>query len=113
MSIANIITGLCSLMFFMIGPDKFLNYLEPPCSMMEFVSPVVWKTLGVIQVLAGILIWLPQFKKYIVGFFAVFMYVFVLVHVTQGTKDIGGALFMGILLSILAWNPSFIRGKKR
>jgi len=112
MNISNIITGVCSLLFLSIGADKFLNFLEPPCSLMNEVSPIIWKGLGVIQILAGIFIWSTKFKKYIVGFFAVFMYVFVLVHVSQGTSDIKGALIMGILLSILVWNPSFIRGKK-
>jgi len=97
----------------MIGADKFLLFLEPPCSMASSISPIVWKILGAIQLVAGILIWNPKFRKYIVGFFAVFMVVFTIVHITQNTYDFGGAVFMAVLLGLLTWNPSFIRGKKK
>lgn len=113
MNISKVITAICSLLFLSIGADKFLNFLEPPCSMMDHISPIIWKALGALQMISGILIWFSKYKKYIVGFFAVFMFVFVLIHLTQGTSDIGGALFMGILLSILAWNPAFIRGSQK
>ncbi len=112
MTIAKIITAICSFMFFMIGVDKFLGFLEPPCSLENYINPVIWKTLGVAQVAAGFLIWMPQCKKYIVGFFAVFMFIFTFIHITQGTYDLGGSAFMGILLAVLGWNPSFINGKK-
>ena len=79
--------------------------------MMEFINPMIWKSLGVLQIVSGILIWFPKFKKYIVGFFAIFMFVFTAVHLIQGTSDIGGAAFMGVLLALLAWNPKFIQGK--
>lgn len=113
MNINIIITGICSLLFLSVGADKFLNFLEPPCSMMEYISPLVWKGIGVLQVLAGLLIWSPKFKKYVVGFFAVFMVVFTVIHLTQNTTDVGGAAFMAVLLGILVWNPSFIHGKAK
>lgn len=108
----NIIIGICSLLFITIGADKFLNFLEPPCSMMDKISPIIWNMLGAIQILAGILIWSSKFRKYIVGFFAVFMIVFVVVHLSQGTSDVGGAIFMAVLLGLLSWNPSFLQGKR-
>lgn len=111
MNVGNIITFVCSILFLSIGADKFFNFLEPPCSMMEFINPMIWKSLGVLQIVSGILIWFPKFKKYIVGFFAIFMFVFTAVHLIQGTSDIGGAAFMGVLLALLAWNPKFIQGK--
>lgn len=112
MNISNIITAICSLLFLMIGADKFLNFLEPPCSLMGSISPIVWYALGAIQLAAAVLIWMPQFKKHIAGFFTIFMIVFTIVHLTQGTYDVGGAAFMAVLLGILFWNPEFIRGKK-
>ena len=112
MNISIILTAICSFFFFMIGADKFLFFLEPACSLAGSISPIIWKVLGAIQLIAGVLIWFPQFKKYIVGFFAIFMLVFTIVHVSQGTDDVGGAIFMGILLGLLTWNPPFIRGKQ-
>ena len=110
-NLTNILVGICSLLFFMIGADKFLLFLEPPCSLQDSINPLVWKALGAMQLVSGILIWLPSFRKYVAGFFSIFMLIFTIVHLTQGTSDVGGALFMAILLGILLWNPSFIRAK--
>lgn len=98
-------------MFFMIGTDKFFGYLKPPCSLMGNISSTVWSILGVVQIIAGVLIWLPRYRKHIAGFFVVFMLVFSVIHLTQGTYDVGGAVFMAILLALIAWNPKFIRPK--
>ena len=111
MNISNIVTAICSILFLSIGVDKFLNFLEPPCSMMNSVSPIIWKSLGVLQVVSGILIWLPKYRKYVAGFFAVFMLVFTIIHLVNNTYDIGRAAFMAVVLGLLAWNPRFIRGK--
>lgn len=113
MNIANILAGMCTLLFFMIGADKFLGFLEPPCSLQDNISPIIWKGLGVTQILAGLLLWVPKFRKPVAGLFAVFMIVFVVIHLTQGTSDTGGAASMAIFLGLLNWNPSFIRGKNR
>lgn len=112
MNLSNILIGICTLLFLMVGADKFLMFLEPPCSLMGSISPIIWKGLGVLQILGGVLIWLPQFRKYVIGFFFVFMLAFTIVHLTQGTSDVGGSVFMAILLGLLIWNPSFIRSKK-
>jgi len=37
MNISNILTGLCSIFFFMIGADKFLAFLEPACSLVDSI----------------------------------------------------------------------------
>ena len=110
--ITKIIVGICSLMFFMIGADKFLNFLEPPCSLMDSIPPNVWSVFGVLQLLAGVLIWLPKFRKPVAGFFALFMLAFTVYHLMQGTYDIGGSVFMAVLLGLIAWNPSFMQAKK-
>lgn len=112
MNLTNILVGFCSLMFFMIGFDKFLGFLQPPCSMEIHIPVIIWTILGAIQIGSGILIWMPKFRKHIAGFFTVFMIIFILVHLTQGTYDIGGAAFMAILLGLLVWNPDFLKGKK-
>ena len=98
-------------MFFMIGADKFLNFLEPPCSLMGKIPSTVWMLLGVMQLVAGVLIWMPKFRRPVSGFFFVFMIVFSIVHLTSNTSDIGGAAFMVILLGLLVWNPKFIQRK--
>jgi len=36
----------------------------------------------------------------------------IVVHLTHGTSDIGGAGFMAVLLGVLVWNPSFINSKE-
>lgn len=113
MNLKIIITAICSLLFFMIGADKFLSFLEPPCSLETSIPPTVWQILGVLQLASGALIWLPKFRKHITGFFTVFMVVFTVVHLSQGTRDIGGAASMAVLLGLLAWNPSFLGGKDK
>ena len=112
MNIANIITAFCSFSFFMIGVDKFFPFMEPPCSLMNSISPIVWKFLEILQLTGGILIWLPRFRKQVAGFFVVFMLVFIIVHLISGTYDVGGAVAMAVLLGLLTWNPEFIRNKK-
>ena len=112
MNLTKIITAVCSLLFFMIGADKFVMFLEPPCSMMDSISPVIWKVLGALQLAAGVLIWLPKYRKYVAGFFAVFMLFFTVTHLINSTYDIGGAAFMAVLLGLLAWNPAFLSGNK-
>lgn len=113
MNLKNIVTAICSLLFFMIGTDKFLAFLDPPCSLMSTISPAIWKGLGVLQLAAGVLIWLPRFSKYVIGFFFVFMLFFAAVHLTQRTYDVGGAVFMALLLGLLLWNPGFMQVKKQ
>ncbi len=112
MNIKNVIVAFCSFSFFMIGADKFLAFLEPPCSMLGNISPTLWKTLGVLQFAAGILIWFPTFRKYVAGFFSIFMVSFTIYHLTENTYDISGAAFMAVLLGVLVWNPSFLSGRK-
>ena len=108
----NIITAICSLLFFMIGADKFLSFMDPPCSLISYIPTTLWNILGAIQLAAGIVIWLPKFRKYVAGFFFVFMIVFVIIHLIENTYDIGGAVFMALLLGLLVWNPRFLRGKQ-
>ena len=79
---------------------------------MNNIPPAIWKTLGAIQLAAGVLIWLPKFRKYVAGFFFVFMIIFSIIHLMEKTYDIGGAVFMAILLGLLVWNPNFLKGKR-
>ncbi len=93
----------------MIGADKFLSFL-PPCSLMSGISAITWSVFGVLQIAAGILIWNPKFKKYVAGFFLVFMLTFTTYHLIENTYDIGGSTAMAFMLGLLVWNPSFLRG---
>lgn len=111
MIIKNIIIAICSLLFFMIGADKFFAFLEPPCTLMSNIPMTIWKILGAIQIISGILIWVPRFRRIIVGFFFVFMLVFTAIHLVEGTSDVGGALFMAALLGLLVWNPPLFNKK--
>lgn len=83
-----IISAICSLMFFMIGADKFLSFLEPPCSLESSIPTIVWSIMGIVQIAAGILIWLPKYRKSVAGFFFVFMLAFTMVHIVMGTYDL-------------------------
>lgn len=112
MNFSNIIAGICAALFFMIGADKFLNFMEPPCSVMDTVSPTLWKVLGVIQLAGGILIMMPKFRKGVAGFFVAFMLFFIVYHLSNNTYDIGGAVFMAVLLALIVWNPSFLGAKE-
>ena len=111
MNIKNIIIAICSLLFFMIGADKFLQFLEPPCSLDKSIPDLVWKVFGVLQLAAGILIWHSKYRKFVAWFFLIFMLTFTIVHLVSGTYDIGGSVFLAVLLGILVWNPSFIQSK--
>ena len=113
MNLTNIVVAICSILFFMIGADKFFAFLQPPCSLADSIPPTVWKVMGALQLASGILIWIPKYRKYVVGFFAVFMSVFTTVHLINNTHDIGGSVFMAALLGLLAWNPEFMRGKSK
>lgn len=112
MNFSVILTAVASIMFLMVGVDKFLGFLEPPCSLQEAIPVMIWQGLGVLQILAGLLIWLPGMRRPVAGFFFLFMITFSIVHLTQQTYDIGGSMFMAVLLGLLLWNPSFITGKK-
>ena len=111
MNLQKIIIAICSLLFLMIGIDKFFLFMEPPCTMMDKVPSSIWKFLGLLQLAAGILIWLPKFRKYVAGFFVVFMLFFTIIHLINNTYDVGGALFMAVLLGLLFWNPDFLNRK--
>jgi len=113
MTISDFIAVICSMMFFMIGFDKFYAFVEPPCTLMDSIAPTIWIAFGFMQVTAGILIWFPQLRRYVAGFFTIFMLVFTVYHLSAGTSDFSGALFMAVLLGLLTWNPSFINGKKK
>jgi len=113
MKISTILVALASLMFFMIGADKFLNFLEPPCSMMDRIPSAIWMLLGAMQIAAGILIWFPKIRRPLCIFFALFMLTFTIVHLVNGQSDIGGSAFMAVHLGLIAWNPRFIRGRDR
>jgi len=97
----------------MIGADKFFSFLDPPCSLMGSIPTAVWKLLGVLQLAAGVLIWLPKFRRYVAGFFVIFMLVFTIIHLFAQTYDIGGSIFIAILLGLLVWNPGFLIGKNK
>lgn len=108
-----IIVAICSILFLVIGTDKFFLFLEPPCSLMNNIPVSIWKILGVLQILGGLLIWIPTYRKYVAGFFIVFMLTFTIIHLANSTYDIGGSLFMAVLLSVVLWNPSFLNRKDR
>ncbi len=107
-----ILIGISSLMFLPVGFDKFLNFIEPPCTLMTEIPVVVWKFIGVLQIAAAVLLWFPTLSKYVAGFFLVFMLVITAVHLSQGTTDIAGSVFMAFLMALLVWNPSFLRRTK-
>ncbi len=86
--------------------------MEPPCTMMASIQPTIWKAIGVLQIAGGILIWLPKYRKYVAGFFVVFMLSFTMIHLVNNTYDVGGAVFMAVLLGLLLWNPGFLGSKK-
>ena len=113
MNILKIITAICSLLFFMVGFDKFVPFMEPPCSLMDKISPLLWKGLGALQIAGGILIWFSKIRRYVAGFFVILLVFFTLYHLKENTYDIGGSVSMAVLLGILVWNPAFLQGKKK
>jgi len=36
---------------------------------------------------------------------------FTLYHLVNNTFDIGGSVFMAVILAVIVWNPRFIRGR--
>ena len=113
MNIIKIIVAICSILFFMIGVDKFLSFLDPPCTLMPGIPTTIWYGLGVLQIAAGFLIWIPKYREYIAGFFLVLMLFFIVYHLLENTQDVGGAVFMAVLLALLLWNPGFLQGRNK
>lgn len=113
MNLSNILAGIFSAMLLLVGVDKFLNFMEPPCSLMDTINPTMWKVLGVIQIAGAILTWLPKYRKTVATFFLGFMSFFTVYHLINGTYDIGGSVFMMVLSGLIAYDPEFLRGKKR
>lgn len=112
MILGKILIGIFSLLLLMVGADKFLNFLQPPCSLMETINPMMWMVLGGIQMLGAILIWLPKYRKLVANFFLGFMAFFTAYHLIKGTYDIGGAVFMLGLCALIVWSPAFLMGPK-
>jgi len=111
MNITNILVAIASILFFMIGTDKFLYFLQPPCSLQDSIPGIIWFILGGMQLSAAVMIWLPRHRWYIAGFFLIVMIIFTIIHLANGTYDIGGSTFMAVILGLLVWNPEFIRRK--
>ncbi len=112
MNISNVVVAICSLLFIMIGADKFFPFMEPPCTLMNSISPIIWKLLGCLTLAGGVILWFPKYRKYVAGFFICYMLFFIIVHLVHGTYDIGGAASMAVMLGLLVWNPDFIQSKK-
>lgn len=111
MNLSNIIAVVCCILLIPIGLDKFLNFLEPPCSIMGSIPTTIWKGLGVIQIAGGILILIPKLRRPVASFFFCFMLFFTVFHIINSTYDIGGSAFMAGLLAVLVWNPGFLGAK--
>ncbi len=111
MNIYKVLIAIASLMFFMIGFDKFFGFLQPPCSLESNIPTQIWIMLGAMQLAAGVIMWLPKYRRPVAIFFTIFMTVFTIVHLVHGTYDIGGSVFMAVLLGLIAWEPKFLKGK--
>lgn len=112
MKIINILVAIASIMFLMIGIDKFFPFLKPPCSLENNIPPLIWKVFGVLQIASAFLLWSSKFRKHVAGFFMLFMLSFSIYHISKDTYDIGGSVFMAILLAIIYWNSSFLGADK-
>jgi len=97
-----------SLIMFMIGLDKFFNFLEP-CSLLEEVPDTLWKVIGALQLVSAVLILSPKFRKTIAGLFFGLMIYFIYKHLSIGTFDIGGAIFMAIICLIIFFDRTDLK----
>ncbi len=107
MTFDKIITAVFSLLMFMIGVDKFMAFLTP-CNIMASIPTTLWHIIGVLQIAAAFLIWLPRFRKIVAGFFLCLMIYFIVRHLMEGTYDIGGAVFLGLICGLLLRNGKTI-----
>ncbi|RNC86373.1 MAG: hypothetical protein ED556_08760 [Winogradskyella sp.] len=112
MNILKLLIAICSVLFLLVGFDKFVPLMEPQCSLKGQISPILWRLLGGLQLAAGILIWSSKLRKYVAGFFIPVLIFFTAYHLKADTYDIGGSIFMAILLGIILWNPEFLKVKK-
>lgn len=94
----------------MIGVDKFQSFLTP-CGLLDSIPSVSLKIIGVIQILGGFLVWIPTFRKPIASFILGLMIFFIGWHLIDGTYDIGGAVFLGVLSVLLMKTPSLLSSK--
>lgn len=112
MNLNLILTAILSILLIMIGVDKFMSFLTP-CTLLAEIQPTILKALGVIQILAGILVWSKGFKSSIAWLMAGLMIYFIIRHLVGGTSDIGGAVFLLVLCLLLIWNPAFLGDKSK
>ena len=105
MRINQILTAIFSIMLVMIGVDKFFGFLQPACTLQSDINPIVWKAIGIIQISFGILAWNIKWRKSVAWMILGLMIYFSIRHLTAGTNDIGGAVFMGVLAIMIIWNP--------
>jgi len=108
-----ILKVITSLMFFVLAADKFLHFLKPPCSLEETFSQNVWMMIGYVYIAAASLLWHKKIGKRVAIIFAVVMIAFSIWHLVNDTYDIGGALFMALLLGLIAWKPEFLTRQKQ
>jgi hypothetical protein len=57
---------------------------------MDNIPSLVWKGLGIIQIIGSTLTWIPKNRKATAGFFIVFMLSFTIYHLLQNTYDVAG-----------------------
>lgn len=89
-----------ALNLIILGIDKFIGFIPESCSLMGVGSSLMWKLTGVIEILLGVLLFLGRYTNFILGFIIGLMLWAILMHIVNGTYDIGGAIFLAILCII-------------
>ena len=97
-----------SINLFILGLDKFLKLMPLSCTLLTDASESLMYGLGVIEILLAVLLFLGKFTKTILVVVVLFMVWAIVMHLMADTYDIGGAVFLAVLSTVLLVLPKSI-----
>ena len=89
-----------ALNLIILGIDKFFTFIPAACSLLTEATTSMSYSLGVIEILLGILLFAGKFTKTILIFVVLLMISAIIMHLMNDTYDIGAAIFMAIIAII-------------
>jgi len=98
-----------ALNLIVLGFDKFFTFIPETCSLMTDLSKPFSYTIGIIEIMLGVLLFLGRFTKAILIFVILLMVWAIAMHLKAQTYDIGGAIFIAVLALI----PLIIKDSKQ
>jgi len=95
-----------ALNLLVLGMDKFFLFIPDSCTLLVDAPKSMLYTLGVIEVVLGILLCLGKYTRTILVAILVLMISAIVMHMVNDTYDIGGAVFLILLVLIPLMLPA-------